>query len=123
MRQVFTLKLRDIQNIIGARVLCGEERMEDEVTCAFGSDLMSDALAYTGEDTLLLTGLCNNQVIRTVEMLDLSHIVFVRGKCPSEEMLEMAREDEICILATEKTMFDTCGLLYAAGLRGSELHG
>ena len=123
MRQVLHLKLREIQAILGAELLCGEDRLDDEVSCAFGSDLMSDALAYTDQDTLLLTGLCNTQVIRTAEMLDISHIVFVRGKCPNDEMLQMARDGGICVLATRNTMFTTCGLLYAAGMQGSVLHG
>ena len=123
MRQVLHLKLREIQAILGAELLCGEDRLDDEVSCAFGSDLMSDALAYTDQDTLLLTGLCNTQVIRTAEMLDISHIVFVRGKCPNDEMLQMARDGGICVLATRNTMFTTCGLLYTAGMQGSVLHG
>ena len=117
------MKLREVKEILHAELLCGEERLEDEICCAFGSDLMSDALAYTDQDTLLLTGLCNTQVIRTAEMLDISHVVFVRNKRPNEEMMDLARQGGLCILATPDTMFNTCGLLYAAGLRGCELHG
>ncbi len=117
------MNLRDIQEILNAELLCGENRLDDCVTCAFGADLMSDALAYTNQDTLLLTGLCNLQVIRTAEMLDISHIIFVRGKRPADEMLQIAKDSGICVLATRLTMFDSCGLLYAAGMRGSVLHG
>ena len=50
-------------------------------------------------------------------------IVFVRGKIPSEDMLELAAETDTCILQTKMTMFNACGILYQAGLRGGEHHG
>ena len=82
---------------------------------------MSDVLAYTEEDTVLLTGLCNNQVIRTAEMLDLKSIVFVRGKCPTEEIVDLAKEDDILILRTEHTMYSASGILYSHGLQGTAI--
>jgi predicted transcriptional regulator len=82
---------------------------------------MSDVLAYTEEETVLLTGLCNNQVIRTAEMLDLKSIVFVRGKRPTEEIIEMAKEDDILILRTEHTMYSASGILYSKGLQGTSI--
>ena len=108
---------------LDGKVCFGEDKLNEVCLTACGCDLMSDALAYTDQDTLLLTGLCNTQVIRTAEMLDISHIVFVRGKCPNDEMLQMARDGGICVLATRNTMFTTCGLLYTAGMQGSVLHG
>ena len=94
-----------------------------KINAAFGSDMMSDTLAYADSHTLLLTGLCTLQVLRTVEMLDIPVIVFVRGKIPSEDMLELAAETDTCILQTKMTMFNACGILYQAGLRGGEHHG
>ncbi len=89
-----------------------------EVKAACGADLLSDVLAFTKEQVLLLTGLVHPQVIRTAEMLDLAGIVFVRGKVPSPEMIELAEKKEIPILSTSYPMFKSCGLLYAAGVDG-----
>ena len=109
---------RDVQKILGARVLTGEEFLEREVRSACGSDMMSDVLAFVKDQPVLLTGLCNPQVIRTAEMMDIMCLVFVRGKRPDEKMIELARERNICLLATPHTMFTACGLLYKAGLVG-----
>lgn len=46
-------------------------------------------------------------------------IVFVRSKAPTEEMLALARESGIVILATGMRMYEACGKLYANGLRGN----
>ena len=92
--------------------------MEREVFFACGSDLMSDVLAYVGQQTLLLTGLTNAQVLRTAEMTDVSAIVFVRGKKPGEELRSMARALGIALMSTGLTMYEACGTLYMQGLPG-----
>lgn len=115
------MKLREIAELLDCEILAGENFLDREVKYAFGSDLMSDVLAYTEEETVLLTGLCNNQVIRTAEMLDLKSIVFVRGKRPTDEIIEMAKEDDILILRTEHTMYSASGILYSKGLEGTSI--
>ena len=109
---------RDVQKILGARVLTGEEFLDREITSACASDMMSDVLAYGQGQSLLLTGLLNQQVIRTAEMLDMHCIIFVRGKTPAEEVLTLAREKGIAVISTQRGMFTASGLLYGAGLRG-----
>jgi len=42
--------------------------------------------------------------------------VFVRSKMPTEEIVRLARESHMVILATRKRMYEACGKLYAAGL-------
>lgn len=115
------MKLREICKLLDCDIITGENYLDREVKFAFGSDLMSDVLAYTEEETVLLTGLCNNQVIRTAEMLDLKAIVFVRGKTPTEEVVEMAKEDDILLLTTEHSMYSASGILYSKGLEGTEI--
>ena len=107
-----------IKALLEADVLYGEDTLDDEVKYAFSSDMMSDVLAYADEHSALITGLCNPQVVRTAEMLDIVCLVFVRGKQPQQEMLQMAENLGITVLTTEHTMFDACGILYHAGLRG-----
>lgn len=112
------MQLKDIIDLVECDILCGDTCRDQKFQFAFGSDLMSDVLAYVEEETLLLTGLTNAQVIRTAEMLDLKTIVFVRGKNPSEDVIELASENDIVLLTTKHTMFNAAGILYANGLKG-----
>lgn len=112
------MTVSDIKSILKAEVLCGEDMMDKEVRTACGSDMMSDVLAFVKDQSVLLTGLVNSQVIRTAEMMDMVCIVFVRGKNPNEEMLELARERGIVIMTCGYRMFTACGLLYENGLKG-----
>ena len=89
-----------------------------EIESACGSDLMSDVMAYVKENVLLLTGLVTPQVIRTAEMMDIRAIVFVRGKAPGQNVLELAQDKGISILRTCDPMFIACGKLYSAGITG-----
>ena len=112
------MTVREICNILGARVISGEEYLDRDVHTACGSDMMSDVLAFVKDQSVLLTGLCNPQVIRTAEMMDIICIVFVRGKRPDEAMVELANECGIALLSTGHRMFSACGMLYEMGLRG-----
>lgn len=111
------MKISEIAALLDARVYCGEDMMDREVHSGCGCDLMSDVLAYVKDQAVLLTGLVNPQVIRTAEMMDIICIVFVRGKEPTEAMIELARERSIAILSTNFRMFSSCGILCAAGLQ------
>lgn len=117
------MKLHQIRDILKAEVLAGENLLDREVHYAFGSDLMSDVLAFANEKTLLLTGLTNPQVIRTAEMMDLTAIVFVRGKKPDPASIAMAEENNITLMRTSHTLYTASGLLYSAGLRGIDILG
>jgi hypothetical protein len=111
-------------HLLDAKILVGEHLHNKEVNFAFSSDLMSDVLAFVADhanDCVLLTGLTNNQVIRTAEMLDLSAIVFVRGKCPPLEVVELARENNMVLIATPMTLYTTSGILFGNGLAGIPL--
>ena len=112
------MKMKEILTLLGGRLLCGAPQDDHEFTSAFASDMMSDVLAYGQGQSLLLTGLLNQQVIRTAEMLDMHCIIFVRGKRPDETVLSLARQKDITILATPYRMFTACGLLYEKGLEG-----
>jgi predicted transcriptional regulator len=95
-----------------------KDKAELEVFSACGADLMSDVMAFVKDKVLLMTGLVNPQVIRTAELLDIHAIIFVRGKSPSRDMIDMAEESDIILAGTKLPMFLSCGKLYEAGLKG-----
>lgn len=111
------MKVTDMISILKAEVL-NEGDLTQEVLTACGSDMMSDVLAFVKDQSVLLTGLMNPQVVRTAEMMDMHCIIFVRGKQIDPAVVELAREKNITVLATPYRMFTACGLLYDHGLRG-----
>ena len=112
------MKICTVKELLDATVVCGEDRLQEHVYSACGSDMMSDVLAYVKDQAVLLTGLVNPQVIRTAEMMDMCCIVFVRSKKPTDEMIRLAENADIVVLTTDQRMYEACGHLYANGLDG-----
>ena len=113
--------LYDIKSILDAEILSGETEdalKAKDIHTACGCDLMSDVLAFVKDQSLLLTGLINSQVIRTAEMMDIVAICFVRGKAPSEDVIALAKEKDITLLSTSQPLYLACGMLYDGGLKG-----
>ncbi len=112
------MKLGEVVKILNAKVLTESIDLESEVNSACGSDLMSDVLAFVKDRALLLTGLMNTQVVRTAEMMDITTIVFVRGKTPDEELIKLAEMKDINLMTTELPLYVASGKLYKNGLVG-----
>ncbi len=110
------MKIREICQLLNAEVLYGEDLLDNEVDSAFGSDLMSDVLTFARGRMVLLTGLNSPQLMRTAEISDIPLIVFIRGRQPSQNVIDMAVERNICLLRTQHIMYEACGILYKAGL-------
>lgn len=111
------MKLSEIKELLQADVLWGEEFLNAEVTSACGADLMSDILADTKTNALLLTGLTHRQIIQTAVMSDFVAIMFVRGKVPPADVINLAKQVRIPLLNTKLPLYEACGILYEAGLR------
>ncbi len=110
------LKLKDIINLLNAKVVTNNFDAERFVNKGFSSDLMSDVLTNEMDESILITGLANVQAIRTAEMADIDYILFVRDKEIPSHMVQLAKESGISLLRTRHTMFWVCGVLYKAGL-------
>ena len=110
------MKIAEIKTLLEAELLGGADWLEHDVESACCSDMMSDVLAYVKDQGVLITGLVNPQVIRTASMMDMTCIVFVRSKMPSEEMIELAEECGIAVMTSSHRAYEACGILWAAGL-------
>ena len=113
--------LSDIKSVLEANVLTSEplsSLQKIDIHMACGCDLMSDVLAFVKDQSLLLTGLINSQVIRTAEMMDIVAVCFVRGKIPPQDVVELANQKNITVLTTEYPLYVACGKLYERGLGG-----
>jgi predicted transcriptional regulator len=110
------MKIEQIAELLNGKVVCGEEFTDRCVNSVFASDLMSDVLTLRSDDLLLMTGLGNVQTIRTAEMSDINTIIFVRNKKVTEDMLNLAAENEMVLIECPYSMFKASGILYQAGL-------
>lgn len=109
------MKLREIAELLHAQVLSSEDMLDTEVRNAFCCDMMSDVLAFATNQSVLITGLLNPQVVRTAMMLDMHCIVFIHGKEPTPEIVSLADANDIVVMVTTESMFRAAGALYDTG--------
>ena len=110
------MKIEEIAKLLDGEIVGAPVDDSYEVTKAFASDLMSDVLRFHMDETVLITGLCNNQTMRTSEMADLRVVVIGRDKQPDEDMLELAEDIDITIIKCRYSIFKISGILYGAGI-------
>ncbi len=88
-----------------------------EISTAAASDLMSDILAMSSVPDLLLTGLNNQQVINTCSVFGIKTVILVRGKKDVDsKVLELAKSEDIILMSTHFSMYESCGRLYEKGI-------
>lgn len=112
-----SVKISEIIKLTGARVVAGDPEKQIIIERAFSSDLMSDVLTLDDHQIVLITGLANVQLIRTVEVADVPVVLLCRNKNATPEMIELANEIGIVLLETPFSIFRTSGILYEKGLK------
>jgi len=119
------MTLSQIKVLLNAEILCQHKNHDCDIKYAKASDLMSDVLAFSQPfskpEALLITGLTNKHVIRTCEIAGVCAVVFVRGKNPSTETVELAKDHKITILTTKLKMFEACGILFSNGIKSASI--
>lgn len=113
------MKIKQIIKLLKAKEHFIPNNKNIDILYASASDMMSDVLAYmsNGSNVLLITGLLTPQVIRTATLMDISAVVFTRGKIPNQNIINDAMKNQIIILSTKLTTYTTCGLLFSNGLQ------
>lgn len=114
------MNLKDIIELVEGTPLNPEVDMDIKIRGGIGADLMSDVLASSQPEAVLLTGLTNPQVVRTAQIAGFRAIIFVRGKQPQAETIEIATRENMPLITSPFGMFELCGRLRQAGLPSFE---
>ena len=115
------MELKKIISMIGGKILYGtEEILRREYSCAVASDLMSNVMLDTADDSILITSLVNPQVIRASEMMNITCIIITCEKAVTDAMIELAANRNIALVKNVRMIrrFPVyCGKLHSHGLR------
>lgn len=112
------MKIAEIQEILQAEIIFGENQLDDVIIGGGAADLMEDVLAAAAKGCALLTGVTTEYVMQTAKIAQVGAVVLVRGKTPPEKMVKLARQYKIPLLSTQHSLFVACGRLYMNGIRG-----
>lgn len=111
------MKINNLLELTEGQIVAGKTAEHVEIERAFSSDLMSDVLTLDDHHIVLITGLANVQLIRTVEMADVPVVLLCRNKKATTEMVDLANEIGIILIETPFSIFRASGVLYKSGLK------
>ena len=89
-----------------------EANLDTEVTGAYASDLLSDVMGNARSVNVWITMQTHKNVTAIASLRDLPAVIIVRSGIPDEDMLEHAKDEDICILVSKEATFPVCGKLY-----------
>lgn len=89
-----------------------EANLDAEITGAYSSDLLSDVMGNAKSGQMWITMQTHKNVTAIAALKDIPAVIIVRNGVPDDDMLEHAKEEDICILVSKEATFNVCGKLY-----------
>ena len=108
----------DIVNLLGLKIRMGENRLSEEVTGGYASDLLSDVIAHSRKGNIWITIQTHPNIVAVATMKELSGIILTGGRTPDPDTVQKAEEEGIPILISSLFTFELVGRLYQIGISG-----
>ena len=89
-----------------------EANLDAEVTGAYASDLLSDVMGNARSGQVWVTMQTHKNVTAIASLKDIPAVIIVRDGVPDDDMLEHAKDEDICLLVSHDATFEVCGKLY-----------
>ena len=89
-----------------------QANLDAEVNGAYASDLLSDVMGNARSGQVWITMQTHKNVTAIASLKDIPAVIIVRDGVPDPDMLEHAKEEDICLLVTRDATFQVCGKLY-----------
>ncbi len=103
--------LKDIIERLNLKCL-NEANLDAEIKGAYSSDLLSDVMGNARSGQVWITMQTHKNVTAIASLKDIPAVIIVRNGEPDADMLEHAKEEDICILVSTEPTFQVCGKLY-----------
>lgn len=105
------LKVADIAGRLGLDIRVGGD-MHREIAGCYISDLLSDVMAAGKDGDIWITLQTHPNIVAVAVIKGLSGIIITNGRSPEPDTVRKAESENVTILTTTRTTFETAGLLY-----------
>ena len=100
------MTVNEIVNALSCKVLTGSaDKPFDGV---YVGDLLSRCMSHVEADNLWITIMNNVNVIAVASLTEAAAVLLAEGVTLVPEALEAAKEKGICVLSSEKTVYELC---------------
>lgn len=96
---------KELFDALGLKTVCGEADSFDGV---YAGDLLSRAMSHVEADNLWITIMNNVNVIAVASLTEAAAVILAEGVVLVPEALEAAVEKGICVLSSDKTVYELC---------------
>ena len=105
------MKTSDLEHFLGAK--CVQATFTDrEIEGAYTSDLLSDAIAHSPENGILITIQAHKNTVAVATLKDLAAIILCNNRPVPDDMIEAARAEGIAVFVTSDDQYTVSGKLY-----------
>ena len=106
------LTIKEMINALNLQVFTSEETINNNVTGAYVSDLLSDVMGNSKQGDVWITLQIHKNVVAIASLRDLPAVICVNSIVPELETIEAANNEGIALLGTKEKTFDISGKLY-----------
>ena len=115
---ILVLRLSDLVKSFELKIEVGKDRLREEVTGGYASDLLSDVIAHSRKGNVWITIQTHPNIVAVATMKELAGIILTGGRKPDAETIQKAEEEGIPLLVSPLFTFELVGRLYQAGISG-----
>jgi len=107
------MKVSDVVEKLGLKVLSGAKGLDVEVTGCYVSDLLSDVMGKADAGQIWITLQTHRNVMAIASLKDLAAVILVSDLLPEGDTANQSEEENIPVLGTHLPTFEIAGKLYA----------
>ncbi len=108
------MNVHELAAACGFTYFNGEKLAAPSVEGAYCCDLLSWVIGRAEETDALVTVMSNPNVIAVAVMAELPCVVFSEGVRPDEQALLKAQENDVILLSSKETSYETAVAIYNA---------
>jgi len=106
------MKLDNVVKEISLDLKTCNSCLNNQVTGAYVSDLLSDVMANSKDGNIWITLQMHMNIVAVAGLNNLAGIIVVGGRQPAQEILKKAETEKVAIMTTPLTTFEIAGRLY-----------
>lgn len=110
------MKVKDVGERTGLRLLTGETGLDKELTGAYICDLLSWVMSHAKKGDAWITVQTHSNIIAVAALLELSCIIVPEGIEVEEDTLHKAEEEGICVFQSSLSSYELAKELYKIGI-------
>ncbi len=106
------MKLNDLVEELSLEVKTFKDGLENEVTGAYVSDLLSDVMGNSKKGEVWITLQTHLNIVAVAGHTGLAGVILIGGKQPQEAVIQKAESEKLTIMSTPLSAFEAAGKMY-----------